>query len=82
VLGYFMDSGKEKSSSTADYHADGNPTSHNESLEGGGFTHRSCSEVFVFGAYSTEKILGEVGRAPTIQFTGGRVAYNVVDEAS
>ena len=48
----------------------------------GGFTNRSCSEVFVFGAYSTEKILGEVGRAPTIQFTGGRVAYNVVDEAS
>ena len=77
-----MDSGKENSSSTADYHADGNATSPHESPERGGFTHRSCSEVFVFGAYSTEKILGEVGRAPTIQFAGGRAAYNVVDEAS
>jgi hypothetical protein len=78
-----MDSDKENSSSTADYHADGNATSSlHESRERGGFTHRSCSEMFVFGAYATEKILGEVGRAPTIQFTGGRVAYNVVDEAS
>ena len=77
-----MDSGKEDSSSTADYHLDGNPTSLHESRKRGGFTHRSCSEVFVFGAYSTEKILGEVGRAPTIQFIGGRAAYNVVDEAS
>jgi hypothetical protein len=47
-----------------------------------GFAYRSCSEVFVLGAYSTEMILGEVGRAPTIQFTGGGAAYNVVDEAS
>ena len=77
-----MDSGKEDSNSPADYHADGDAPSLHERREGGGFTHRSCSEVFVFGAYSTEKILGEVGRAPTIQFTGGRVAYNVVDEAS
>jgi hypothetical protein len=77
-----MNSGKEDSSSNAEYFANGNPTSLHESREEGGFTHRSCSEVFVFGAYSTEKILGEVGRAPTIQFTGGRVAYNVVDEAS
>jgi hypothetical protein len=77
-----MESGKESSSSTADHDADGNPTSLYESREGGGFTNRSCSEVFVFGAYSTEMILGKVGRAPTIQFTGGRPAYNVVDEAS
>jgi hypothetical protein len=77
-----MDSGKENSSSTADYLADGNATSLHESREGGGFTNRSCSEVFVFGAYSTEKILGEVEWAPTIQFASGRAAYNVVDEAS
>jgi hypothetical protein len=42
-----MESGKESSSSTADYDADGNPTSLHESREGGGFTNRSCSEVFV-----------------------------------
>lgn len=73
----------ENPSSSADNHADGNLTSHHESSEGGGFANRSCSEVFVFGAYSTEMILGEeLGRALTIQFTGGRVAYNVVDEAS
>jgi hypothetical protein len=77
-----MDSGKEDSSSTSDYLADRNATLLHEIREGRGFTHRSCSEVFVFGAYSAEKILGEVGRAPTIQFTGGRVAYNVVEEAS
>jgi hypothetical protein len=77
-----MDSGAEDSSSTADYHADGNATSFHESREGGGFTHRSCSEVFVFGASSTEKILGGSRWAPTIQFASGRAAYNVVDEAS
>lgn len=58
------------------------PTSHQESREGGGFTNRFCSEVFVFGAYSAEMILGEVRLAPTIQFTGGRAAYNVVEDAS
>jgi hypothetical protein len=29
-----------------------------------------------------EMSIGEVGRATTIQFTGGRSAYNVVDDAS
>jgi hypothetical protein len=38
--------------------------------------------VFVFGAYPTEMNSGEVGRATTIQFTVGRSAYKVVDEAS
>ena len=78
-----MDSGKESSCPTADHHADGNPISLLESREGlGGFTNRSRSEVFVFGAYSTEMIPGEVGRAPTIQLTDGRSAYNVVEDAS
>ncbi len=78
-----MDSGNESSGASAGHHAGGNPTSLLESREGrGGFTNRSCSKVFVFGAYSTEMIPGEVRRASTIQFTGGRSAYNVVDDAS
>ena len=78
-----MDSGSENSRSIADYHADGTPTLLLESRDGrGGITNRYCSEVFVFGAYSTEMIPGKVGRPPTIQCTGGRFAYNVVDEAS
>ena len=77
-----MDSGNESSGSSAGHHAGGNPTSLLESRKGRG-THKQVLFGSVrFGAYSTEMILGEVGRAPTIQFTGERSAYNVVDEAS
>ena len=47
-----------------------------------GFQKRYCSEVFAFGVDSTEMILERSGRATTIQLSGGRSAYNVVDEAS
>jgi hypothetical protein len=47
----------------------------------GRLTNRSCSEVFVFGAYSTETIPGELSGTVT-QYTGGRFAYNVVEDAS
>jgi len=48
----------------------------------GGIHKQFLFGVFFFGAYSTKMILMEVGRASTIQFIGGRSAYNVVDEAS
>ena len=47
-----------------------------------GFPNRCCSEVFAFGVDPTEMIPGRSDSATTIQFTGGRSAYNVVDEAS
>ncbi len=47
-----------------------------------GLPGRCCSEVFAFGVYPTEMIPGRSGGAITIQFTGGRSAYNVVDDAS
>ena len=47
----------------------------------GGLTNRSCSEVFVLGASSTETIPGEL-RGTVTQDTGGRSAYNVVEDAS
>jgi hypothetical protein len=78
-----MNSGKESSRSTANHHADGNPRSLLERREGLGDSQtdlvQKCS---FFGAYSTEMIPGDVGRAPTIQRTGGRSAYNVVEDAS
>jgi hypothetical protein len=47
-----------------------------------GFQNWCCSEVFAFGVNPTEMILGRSGGGSTIQFTGGRSAYKVVDEAS
>ena len=79
---YFMGLKKIISRSTADHHT-GGPSHHilrvvrTEEL-----IHRPCSEVSIFGVYSTEMIPGEVGQVPTIQFTGGHSAYNVVDDAS
>ena len=77
-----MDSGKESSHPLRIIMRKATPHHFLRAVMEGGFTNRSCSEVFVFGAYSTEMIPGEVGRGPTIQFTGGGSAYNVVDEAS
>jgi hypothetical protein len=57
-----MNSGRESARSIADYHADGTPTLLLERRDGRGrITNRYCSEVFVFGAYSTELIPGKVG---------------------
>jgi hypothetical protein len=41
---------------------------------------RSVRFLSVF--YKNDFVEEEVGWAPTIQFTGGRSAYNVVDDAS
>jgi hypothetical protein len=53
-----------------------------ESGVGGGFANRSCSEVFVFGAFPTEMIPREAGRPAAIQIAVGDSAYSVVDDAS
>ena len=78
-----MDSGEEGFRSTADHHADDNPTSLLESRESRGDSQihlvQKCS---LLAPILTEMIPGEVGGTTTIQFTGGRSAYNVVDEAS
>ena len=77
-----MGSKKKISRSIAEHHT-GGPSHHilrvvrTEEL-----IHGPCSEVSILGVNSTEMIPGEVGRVPTIQFTGGRSAYNVVDDAS
>jgi hypothetical protein len=78
-----MDSREEDFCSTADRHADDKPTSLLESREGRGDSQihlvQKCS---LLAPILTEMIPGEVGGATTTQFTGGRSAYNVVDEAS
>lgn len=77
-----MDSGKESSRSTADYYADGIPTSLRESRDGWGNHKQILFGSVRFWSVFYRNDSWEVGRAPTIQFTRGRSAYNVVDEAS
>jgi hypothetical protein len=78
-----MDSREEGFRSTADHHADDNPRSLLASREGRGDSQihlvQKCS---LLAPILTEMIPGEAGWATTIHFTGGRSAYNVVDEAS
>jgi hypothetical protein len=78
-----MDSRKEGLRFTVDDHADGNLALLRERREGRGNSQihpvQKCS---LLAPNLTEMIQGEAGRSTTIQFTGGRSAYNVVDEAS
>ncbi len=77
-----MDSGTEKSRSTADRHADAASHLLLRAVRDGGIQKQILFGSVRFGAYSTKMIFVEVGWPPAIQFTGGRSAYSVVDDAS